>query len=158
MGRLSKHEMLSEQGVNAYKSKIIQKHYRLNNEPLYSIVEFFYDEQDALALEVHLISLIGRYDLGQGPLCNRTDGGDGTLGHLAAKRGDSASARAVLADGNEYSCLQDAADALLVTAGSVSSRIRNGWDGYYYLDEGQREPPGSTVRSQNWAISDVDRF
>lgn len=138
--RLGKHEMLSEQGSNIYKTRIIKKHGEYGAKPLYSVIDFFDDEQKALTLEIQLISLIGRHDLHSGPLCNRTNGGDGSPGHLAARRGDSASARAVVADGANYPCLQDAADVLSVTAGAVSCRIKNGWDGYYYLDEGQREP------------------
>lgn len=36
-------------------------------------------EQGALDLEIFLISLIGRRDLGTGQLCNHTDGGDGLI-------------------------------------------------------------------------------
>jgi len=36
-----------------------------------------FDERTAFELESLLIASIGRYDLGRGPLCNLTDGGDG---------------------------------------------------------------------------------
>jgi hypothetical protein len=37
-------------------------------------------ESDAFLLEIDLIREIGRYDIGIGPLCNHTDGGEGSTG------------------------------------------------------------------------------
>jgi hypothetical protein len=37
-------------------------------------------ESDAFILEMELIREIGRYDIGVGPLCNHTDGGEGSIG------------------------------------------------------------------------------
>ncbi len=136
--RLSKHAMASEAGNNIYKTRVLEKHKRLGINCGYSIWGFFENENDALDAERALIARIGRKDKRQGPLTNKTDGGDGTLGHLALKRGESACARPVFAEGVRYGCLEDAADALEVTAGAVSSRIKNGWKGYFYEDEGQR--------------------
>ena len=48
-------------------SPVIERHEHLN-------------EREALDLEMRLIALIGRKDLGLGPLCNMTDGGDGVSG------------------------------------------------------------------------------
>ena len=66
----------------------------------------------------------------------------GTRGHLAPKRGDSHSAKSVYAMLNEistrFACVEDAAEALSITGGALSGRIRNGWIGYYYEDEGQQ--------------------
>ena len=136
--RLIKHEMASEADSNRYKTNVIKKHKRMGEEPGYSIVDFFSNEAEALRLEKDLIELIGRADLDVGPLTNKTDGGDGSLGHLAPKGGDSASARPVVADGISYPCLGDAAEAHRVEGGTIAARIRNGWPGYYYVDEGQR--------------------
>ncbi len=137
--RLIKHEMESEADNNIYKTRIIKKHKKLGIPCGYTIFDFYEDEQAALDAEVELIELIGRYDLKKGPLANRTDGGDGTRGHLALKRGDSRSARPVIAEGIRYECLHDAADVLLVTSGAISGRIKSGWEGYYYEDVGQQK-------------------
>lgn len=136
--RLIKHEMNSEAANNVYKTRVIEKHKKLGLQCGYSIINFFSDEELALLAEAELISLIGRADLKQGPLTNKTDGGDGSLGHLAPKGGDSHSARPVIADGIRYSCLKDASIALEVEPGAISGRIKNGWIDYYYEDEGQR--------------------
>ncbi|MBD9542936.1 hypothetical protein IB276_26170 [Ensifer sp. ENS04] len=45
------------------------------------IVDWFIHESQALAYEVELIELYGRRDLG-GVLVNKTDGGDGCVGHI----------------------------------------------------------------------------
>jgi len=137
--RLIKHEMESEAENNIYKTRIIKKHKSLGVECGYTIIDFFDDESAALQAEIDLIALIGRFDLQLGPLANRTDGGDGTRGHLARKRGDSYSAKSVVANGERYGCLRDASEDLGVTSGAVSGRIKNGWSGYYYEDEGQRQ-------------------
>lgn len=137
--RILKHEMESEFVVNVFKANIIKKHKRLGVECGYSIVGFFDDEESAFRAEVDLIDLIGRFDTKSGPLANRTDGGDGSRGHLALKRGESHSARPVIAGGERYACLKDAAESLKVHSAAVYARIKNGWDGYFYEDEGQRE-------------------
>lgn len=136
--RLIKHEMKSEEKNNIYKSRIITKHKNLGIDIGYSIYNFFENEKVALSTEKELIQLIGRADLGNGSLTNKTDGGDGTLGHLAPKGGDSHSARVVVADNIRYSCLKDASTVLGITSSALMSRIRNGWPGYFYEDEGQR--------------------
>jgi len=136
--RIIKHGMQSEEGINIYKDRVLNKHKTLGIDFGYTIIDFFGDEESALKLEMELISIIGRADLSKGPLTNKTDGGDGTRGRLAPKGGYSHSARPVFADGNRFPCLDDAARALNVSGGAISSRIRNGWDGYFYEDEGQR--------------------
>lgn len=136
--RLIKHEMKSEESNNIYKTRIIKKHKKLNVETGYSIFNFFENEDHALLAEKELIQLIGRFDLRNGPLTNRTDGGDGSLGHLALKGSDSHSARVVIADNIRYGCLKDASENFEITPSALMSRIRNGWQGYYYEDEGQR--------------------
>ncbi|RWO20668.1 NUMOD3 domain-containing DNA-binding protein [Mesorhizobium sp.] len=46
------------------------------------IVDWFIHESQAHALEVELIAKYGRRDVGDGPLVNKTDGGDGCSGHI----------------------------------------------------------------------------
>lgn len=41
--------------------------------------------EEARKKEIEFISLYGRADLGKGPLCNMTDGGEGTLGILVSE-------------------------------------------------------------------------
>ncbi len=143
--RLGKHEMKSEENNNIYKTNIIKKHSNLGIKCGYSIFDFFENEQDALEQEVELISLIGRADLKVGTLANKTDGGDGTLGHLALKGGDSHSAKPVIADNKYYPCLTDASIALNVTLGAIAVRIKHGWEGYYYEDIGQQSQTKSIL-------------
>lgn len=143
--RIIRHEMKSDENNNIYKSRVIKKHKILSIDIGYSIYSFFEKEEEALNTEVDLVQLIGRYDLENGPLTNRTDGGDGALGHLAPKGGDSHSARPVIADNKRYSCLKDAGEALEIHSGAVSSRIKNGWPGYFYEDEEQVTPSKSIL-------------
>jgi|AntAceMinimDraft_11_1070367.scaffolds.fasta_scaffold21299_1 hypothetical protein len=135
--RVTQHTSPSDR-TNRYKAVLLSKLIRTGSPERYSIVASFSDEQDALNLEMELIATIGRADLKDGPLTNRTDGGDGTRGHLAKSRGESPSARAVVAGRIGYDCLEDAAEVLKITGGALSQRIANGWPGYYYADEGQR--------------------
>lgn len=51
-------------------------------EPVITIVDEFDDESDAFAFEVELIAKYGRRDLGTGPLCNLTKGGEGGAGQV----------------------------------------------------------------------------
>lgn len=136
--RILKHDVKSDEGNNVYKTRIIKKHIKEGLKIGYSIVDFYTNENEALEKEKDIIQLLGRADLEQGPLANKTEGGDGTLGHLALKGGESFFARPVIADNKLYSCLKDAAKALNIHSGTVSSRIKNGWLGYFYEDEGQR--------------------
>ena len=153
MQRLIRHEMKSDENNNIYKTRIIQKYQKLDIELGYSIYNFFEKEEDALLTEIELIQLVGRADLENGPLSNKTDGGDGTLGHLAPKGGDSHSARPVIADNIKYSCLKDASIFLEITSSALMARIRNGWPGYYYEDEGQRDKTKKILGRYKKAVS-----
>ncbi|MEI7796732.1 MAG: hypothetical protein WCI06_08875, partial [Methylococcaceae bacterium] len=121
--RVIKHEMPSDK-QNKVKNNIINKHQRLGFNVGYSILSWHKEEQDALNREVELIVQIGRADLKQGILTNKTEGGDGTRGHLAPKRGDSYSAKPVYAMVDEkvtrFSCVEDCAKALGISGGALS--------------------------------------
>ncbi|MBN2789431.1 MAG: hypothetical protein JXR69_04525 [Candidatus Delongbacteria bacterium] len=138
--RVIKHEMASEINSNIHKSNIIKKHEKLQVKLGYSIVQFYKKEEYAFKKEEDLIALIGRYDQDQGPLANKTDGGDGSKGHLAKKGGDSASAKPLYAKNVRYSCLKEAGEAFGVDPGTIGARIKTGWDGYYFEGEKQRKP------------------
>jgi hypothetical protein len=52
------------------------------------IIEKFIDnisDEEALKIEIELITKYGRIDLNTGPLCNLTEGGDGTSGRIASE-------------------------------------------------------------------------
>lgn len=64
-------------GSNSRKLNVIRKVWRAGGEIAYAIAAFFDERVQAEAYEVQLIAEIGRRDLGTGPLCNQTDGGEG---------------------------------------------------------------------------------
>lgn len=142
--RLFQHTAPSEK-QNKYKKALLAKLIRDGAPERYSIVEFFTKETKALELEIELIRRVGRADINDGPLTNRTDGGDGSKGHLAKSGDQSPSARRVVVDGVAYGSLTTATKGLNkatpgheVTNEAVAARIRNGWPGYFYEDEGQQ--------------------
>ncbi len=53
----------------------------IDKDPIFMKIEENLSEQQSFDLEIFLINLIGRYDLGEGPLTNLTDGGDGGSGY-----------------------------------------------------------------------------
>jgi len=54
-------------------------------KPIVKILVEKVAEAKALKLEKTLIALIGRFDLGEGPLCNLTDGGEGASGCIRSE-------------------------------------------------------------------------
>jgi len=54
-------------------------------QPEIEIVMDMLTEDEAFAFERELIRCIGRRNLGKGPLCNLTDGGDGASGHVVSE-------------------------------------------------------------------------
>lgn len=63
----------------SHKLNLIRKIRRMGGTIGYSFAGFFEDEVAALEAEMQLISAIGRFDLGEGPLTNQTSGGEGTF-------------------------------------------------------------------------------
>ncbi len=68
-------------GHNLYLKRKSEKF----NKPIILIIKKELSENQAHTLEKELIALIGRHNLGKGPLCNLTDGGDGTSGHVLSE-------------------------------------------------------------------------
>lgn len=67
---------------NSHKLNKIRKILKENQEPI--IIKFLdnVSEQEAFDKEIELIWIIGRYDLGLGPLTNLTNGGEGGSGMI----------------------------------------------------------------------------
>ena len=53
----------------------------LGVDPIITIIELFSDEETAHSKEIFLIEKIGRKNLGNGPLLNLTNGGQGSSGY-----------------------------------------------------------------------------
>jgi len=66
--------------TNRRLANVLAKIRKEGLEPRVEIVQRFSSEQEAFALERKLINLHGRADLGNGPLCNLTNGGEGAAG------------------------------------------------------------------------------
>lgn len=135
--RILQHSAPSD-NINQRKHNIFQIHADMGLDVLYSYVDSFDDEQDALDDEITLVTLLGRTELEAGPLSNRTSGGDGTTGHIAKRGEDNATSRAVMAEGVRYGTLTEAAEFYSVSGGAIAQRIMKGWRSFFYEDEGQR--------------------
>lgn len=70
---------------NTHKSGKIRHILSEGLEPIRFKIKENLSEQEAFDLEMELIKLIGRVDLGTGPLTNLTDGGEGTSGNTSYK-------------------------------------------------------------------------
>ncbi len=72
-----------EDNCNKYKIYKIKKIKRVSGlDPIIIKIKEGITKKQAQKLEIKLIKLIGRKDKGLGPLCNLTDGGDGTSGSI----------------------------------------------------------------------------
>ena len=70
--------------TNKHKANTIRSIISHGQVPIIKILKIFENEQDAHDYEIHLISTIGRYDKGMGPLLNLTSGGEGTSGRIVS--------------------------------------------------------------------------
>ncbi len=66
---------------NPHRDRIIQKLLAFESNPVVVIVQDALSEESAFSLEKETIRLIGRFNLGTGPLANLTEGGDGPSGY-----------------------------------------------------------------------------
>jgi hypothetical protein len=83
--RKDRHISEAKRGKNSFNLNKIRK---IISENLYPIIIVYNEnmfENDAIALEIKMISSIGRFDLKLGPLTNLTIGGDGAVGHIKSK-------------------------------------------------------------------------
>ncbi len=62
----------------------LRKMAKNNMQPEIVIIQDCLTENDAFELEHKLIQQVGRRDLKTGPLCNLTDGGEGSAGHITS--------------------------------------------------------------------------
>jgi len=109
------------------------------------IMESNLTEIGALALERRYIRWYGRKDLETGILQNRTDGGDGTSGHIQESRfGEknpmfgkkSPFRRAVISPESKiFECIKDASQYYGIKQSIVSMRCRRQNKGWRFLDE-----------------------
>ena len=70
---------------NPILKRKITKINELGLEPIVEIYQNNLTEQEALNLEIELISKFGRIDLKTGTLCNLTEGGEGSSGRIASE-------------------------------------------------------------------------
>lgn len=70
---------LSGRSSNPLLKNVIKRIRDEGEEPAVKIVQKFQDEEKALSMERKLIAKYGRRDLGEGPLTNLLDGGDGAV-------------------------------------------------------------------------------
>lgn len=79
---LKKAKNINYTDPNKHKINTIRKLIRQGHEPIITRVVTGLDESTAFAIEEFLIAKIGRYDLGNGTLCNMTNGGEGLCGYV----------------------------------------------------------------------------
>lgn len=65
---------------------VIRKIYEAGLEPIRFKILQNVTEEEAFAEEISLISIAGRRNLGKGPLCNLTDGGEGCSGWIPTEK------------------------------------------------------------------------
>ena len=83
-GRFKDHlkDVCQENNKNEHFINTIKKIKRVcNTIPIIVKYQEMLLEQDSFDLEIKMIATIGRYDLKRGPLCNLTDGGEGSSGY-----------------------------------------------------------------------------
>jgi len=84
---------------NPHNTRKIKKIFREGHEIEVRIVRKDISDKEAMSLEIKLIKLMGRHNLGTGPLTNLTDGGEGSSNQgLSTRRKRSRSMKKVLSE------------------------------------------------------------
>lgn len=144
--RAMHHELPSKGGRNPHKQRIIDLH-RMKGWWIGYSLSFYTSERAAFRAECRLIAHFGRSGLRTGILANLTNGGEGTAGHIGLRGDTNPRARPIVADGEPFTYVGAAARKLGVDTPVIIHRVKNGWPGYYYQDEGQRpQKAGITQR------------
>jgi hypothetical protein len=136
--RFSNHLAPSLGGVNGLKAAAIAATRAAGGHFCFTFPVMGVDEDEAHQIELATIRKIGRSQVGAGPLTNMTDGGDGMTGLTALKGLANKRLKPVVIDGTEYPGLVIAAERTGIHYNCLLRRIRSGWPGYYYVDEGPR--------------------
>lgn len=125
--RFVHHEAERKSRNNFHRWRIISYLRQTSSPVKYSFPLIKSPEEDALEEEMRIVSVVGRHAERTGPLTNLTIGGE------------NRPSRPVYAADALYSSVTAAAAALAVHPPAITRRIKRGWSGYYYVDEGQRE-------------------
>lgn len=84
-GKENRSEFHKTKANNPILKRKISKINELGLEPIVEIYQDNLTDQEALNLEIELISKFGRIDLKTGTLCNLTEGGEGSSGRIASE-------------------------------------------------------------------------
>lgn len=80
-------EAYNNRDENSHKCNVTRKIKKvMGKQPIIIFYQKDLEHNDAKNLEIKMIKTIGRYDLKEGPLTNKTNGGDGTTGHIKSKK------------------------------------------------------------------------
>lgn len=131
--RYSAHWRRDDLKADTWCSRVIRKLRWSGTSILVSFTARGLSEADAHRIEMDTIARLGRRQHRTGPLVNHTDGGEGVSGiqRTAPNR------RPTYADGVRYETAVEAAAAHNIAIAALLARIRRGWPGFYYEDQGQ---------------------
>jgi len=112
-----------------YKVSKIKSILKTNKFPIITKIYENISNQEAMEIEKSSIKLIGRNDLGLGPLTNMTDGGDGGPGYLHKEAWKKILSKPVIQYDkkmnplNEFNSIKEAAETLGIFSQNISSAL-----------------------------------